>query len=46
VEQQVVASNVDDEGDRWPDFGDVGKILIGADADVRTAVDVSACELR
>ena len=37
VQQQVVAPDVDDEGDVGPDRGDVGEVLIGPDADVRAA---------
>ena len=41
VQQQVVATNVDDVGHRGTDARDVAEILIGSDADVRAALAVS-----
>jgi len=45
VQQQVVAADVDDEGDRRPHFADVGKILIGTDADVGAAANTAPLQL-
>ena len=44
VEQQVVAPDVDDERFGGPDAGDVGEILVGADADIDAARDAGLFE--
>ena len=46
VQQQVVAPDVDDEGDVGPDRGDVGEVLVGTDADVRAAADAALLQVR
>ena len=37
MEEQVVAPDVDDERDRRSECRDIRKILVGSDADVRSA---------
>ena len=39
VQEQIVAANVDDEGDRRPGVRDVREVLIGPDPEVRAAAD-------
>ena len=46
MQQQVVAPDVDDEGDRRPDLRDVGEVLIRADADIRAAGDARRLQRR
>ena len=45
VEQEVVAADVDDKGDRRSDPGDIRKILIRSDAELRAATDTALVEV-
>ena len=45
MKQQVVAPDVDDEGNVGPDRGDVQKVRFGPDADVRAAFDAALLEV-
>ncbi len=42
VQEEIVAPDVEDEGDRRPDVRDVGEVLVGTDADVGATSDACA----
>ena len=45
VQEKIVAADVEDERDGWPDVGDVGKVLIGTHADICPTPDAAPLQL-